>query len=104
MLLVIHIGIIMFLLLLGGIFWRGKGKCLIAGYNTMPSEEKARYDEKALCRFMGKFTFALAGCWLVIAAGSVRGNMTVFGIGLGILFIVFFAGVILANTGDRLRK
>ena len=39
--------------LLGILFSRGKGAFLIAGYNTASAAERARYDEKALCRFMG---------------------------------------------------
>lgn len=31
----------------------GKGSWLIAGYNTGSKEEKAKYDEKKLCRSMG---------------------------------------------------
>lgn len=30
--------------------FKGKGKWLIAGYNTASKEEKKRYDEKKLCR------------------------------------------------------
>ena len=40
----------------------GKGAFLIAGYNTMPSAKKARYDEKALCRCTG---WLLLGLWSV---------------------------------------
>lgn len=32
---------------------RGKGRFLIAGYNTSGREEKEKYDEKRLCRVMG---------------------------------------------------
>ena len=32
----------------------GRGTFLIAGYNTMPKEEKEKYDAVALCKFMGK--------------------------------------------------
>ena len=38
--------------LLGVLFSRGKGAFLIAGYNTASAAERARYVEKALCRFM----------------------------------------------------
>ena len=31
----------------------GKGSSLIAGYNTASKEEKAKYDEKKLCRTVG---------------------------------------------------
>ena len=31
----------------------GKGKWLIAGYNTMSKEEQKKYDEKKLCKAVG---------------------------------------------------
>ena len=31
----------------------GRGSFLIAGFNTMSSDEKARYNKKALCRLIG---------------------------------------------------
>ncbi|KAA0549833.1 DUF3784 domain-containing protein [Bacillus sp. BGMRC 2118] len=37
----------------------GKGAGFLAGYNTMPEEEKANYYERALLRFMGKMMFSL---------------------------------------------
>ncbi|MDD6348007.1 MAG: DUF3784 domain-containing protein [Lachnospiraceae bacterium] len=41
------------LLLLSLVLIFGKGSWLIAGYNTSTKEEKARYDEKKLCRVVG---------------------------------------------------
>ena len=35
------------------VFLLGKGAFLIAGYNTASKKEKARYNEKRLCRVMG---------------------------------------------------
>lgn len=35
------------------LFLCGRGSWLIAGYNTMSEEEKAKFDEKKLCRGMG---------------------------------------------------
>ena len=59
---------------LGVLFSKGKGAFLIAGYNTMSKEKKARYDKNALCRFMGKFMFALAACWVPVAPGDRAGT------------------------------
>ena len=44
--------IIVLFVVLGIVFINGKGSFLIAGYNTMPPEEKEKYDEVALCKFM----------------------------------------------------
>lgn len=46
--------IIVILFLLIGIYMlTGRGGFLIAGYNTLPAEQKEKYDEKRLCRFTG---------------------------------------------------
>ena len=45
----------------------GRGAWLIAGYNTMPKKERERYDERALCRFMGKLMLYCAACVLLMA-------------------------------------
>lgn len=46
--------IIVILFLLIGIYMlTGRGGFLIAGYNTLPAEQKEKYDEKRLCRFAG---------------------------------------------------
>lgn len=31
----------------------GKGGWLISGYNTLPTDKKAEYDEKRLCKWIG---------------------------------------------------
>lgn len=95
---------VLLFLLLGLVFSCGKGAWLIAGYNTSPPEEKAKYDEKALCRWMGKFMFAMAGCWLIIALGDLFGIKALTWIGGGIFVALIFGGPIYANTGGRFRK
>ncbi|MGK0554652.1 DUF3784 domain-containing protein [Macrococcus capreoli] len=46
--------IIIFLFALVGIYMlTGRGSFLIAGYNMMPKEEKAKYNEKRMCQFVG---------------------------------------------------
>lgn len=40
-------------LMISILLFNGKGKWLIAGYNTMTKEEQRKYDEKKLCRAVG---------------------------------------------------
>ena len=47
----------------------GNGAFLIAGYNTMSKDEKAKYDEKALCRSVGWLLIGISFCMLLIPAG-----------------------------------
>lgn len=42
-------------------FLKGKGSCLIAGYNTASDEEQKKYDKKKLCRSMGVCTTVITG-------------------------------------------
>ena len=91
-------------IVLGIIFSCGKGAFLIAGYNTSSKEEKSHMDEKLLLRFMGKFMFFLAGCWIVIALGDGFHMISLHIIGI-VLFLVAVAGaVVYANTGNRFKK
>ena len=42
----------------------GHGRGLMSGYNTAPQEEKAKYNEKRLCRTMGTGMAVIAFCIL----------------------------------------
>lgn len=90
--------------LLGVLFSRGKGAFLIAGYNTASAAEKARYDERALGRFMGKLMFALAACQVLMGLGAAWAGMWLYWLGLGAFLVSALGGVIYANTGGRFLK
>ncbi len=85
-------------------FSQGKGAFLIAGYNTASKAEKARYDEKTLCRFMGKLMFALAGTWVPVALSALLDWMWLLWLGLGLFLTVCVGGVVYMNTGRRFLK
>lgn len=88
---------------LGIIFSSGKGSFLIAGFNTMSKEEKAKYDAVAMCKFMGKTMFALSfsmGFWVLSDALNLKW-LFVVGIVLFIGIVVFI--LIYANTGNRFK-
>ena len=54
-------------LILGICLFLGKGAWLIAGYNTMPPEEKRRYDKKKLCRAAGSLCAVCAAALCALA-------------------------------------
>lgn len=89
---------------LGSVFLRGKGAFLIAGYNTAGKAEKETYDERALCRFMGKMMFLFAGCFLVALLNEAFGNMAFLWIGLGLFGAAVVFTLVYANTGHRFKK
>ena len=92
------------LVALAVVLLRGKGGFLIAGYNTMPPKEQAKYDEKALCRFVGKILLPVGLLSPAVAVGGI--------LHIGWLPKAYFAvitalalfAVVYANTGGRFRK
>ena len=103
-LLLVELAVIASFVGLGVLFSKGKGAFLIAGYNTASRSEKENYDEKALCRFMGKLMFALAACWIPVALGAVLDVGWLYGVGIAAFLIVIVVGPIYANTGHRFQK
>lgn len=91
-------------IVLGIVFCLGHGASLVAGYNTLPKEQKERYDAPAMCRFMGKIMFALAACMLVMALAEPLALTALLYIGLGLFFAVVIFTVVYANTGNRFQK
>lgn len=102
--LVVNILVILMFIALGITFAKGKGLDLVAGYNTMPKDEKEKINKEALCKYMSMLMFMLAGCWAVLGVGVEIEKMWLFwcGFGLFIAVTIFFA--IFLNTGNRLDK
>lgn len=89
---------------LGCVFLSGHGAGLIAGYNTMRRTEREKYDERALCRFMGKMMFYVAGCILTMLAGDYLPSKALFAIGSVLLFAGVVFMLVYVNTGGRFLK
>lgn len=101
--LVLTFGLIGLCLLIGGILYTGRGAIMIAGYNTLPESEKAKYDEPALARFVGKVMFAVAFSMVLWVLGDLLDNGWLYGVGaVLVLGITVFAGAY-AN-GTRFKK
>ncbi|MCI8413511.1 MAG: DUF3784 domain-containing protein [Clostridia bacterium] len=102
---IIVIGILSAVLLtLAVILLTGHGTGLIAGYNTLPDEEKATFDAPALAKFLGKILLPIALTCPCIAIGAIYGLTW-----LNILFVAETIGLIVfaaiyCNTGNRFRK
>lgn len=101
--LIISIVILLFFSL-GVIFSQGKGAFLIAGYNTMPLEDREKYDTVALCKFMGKLIFALCFSMIFWLLSIVFDKQFLFFIGLGLFMIFLLFGLIYMNAGNRFKK
>jgi hypothetical protein len=90
------------LAVLSGILLSGKGGFLIAGYNTATQEEKAKYDEKKLCRAMGIMLSVITIATGLLLFGIMQNN-SFSSIYCGIVFPVLIAisiiiGLFYTNT------
>lgn len=101
---IISLGGILLLLALGLYLLQGKGAMLIAGYNTLPKEEKEKYDEVALCKATGKLILTIAFSMLVIFAGIFLAISVLLTVGTVLLVITILFGLIYMNTGNRYKK
>jgi hypothetical protein len=93
--------------ILGFVLRTGKGNFLLAGYNTSSKEEKEKYDEVALGKFMGNLLIIIAAIVLTTAVSEIY-NVALFNfivIAAPILIVVLvFGTIIYANTGNRFKK
>lgn len=97
---VIGLGVVV----LGILFSFGKAAFLIAGFNTMSEEEREKYDEKAMAKFLGKITIPIGLLTpLVAIAGIYDMNWLICVYFFIVLSLSVFA-IIYANTKDRFIK
>lgn len=101
---IIEIMIIILFIVLGIVLYNGKGAFLIAGYNMLPKEEKEKYDEKALCRFIGISMFVLTIPLILFIVGDKLAATWLFIVGSILLigYIIFM--LVYLNTSNRLKK
>ncbi|MFD1708823.1 DUF3784 domain-containing protein [Siminovitchia sediminis] len=101
----VHFIIIIPFLIFAIVLSKGKGAFLIAGYNTKSEEEKAKYDEVALCKFMGKVSYGICFSIFLGALSGMFGLQILLIIGLMIFFLLIIFTFVYFNTGDRfIRK
>ena len=98
----IAVGVVIALfLVMGTLFAFGKGGFLIAGWNMMSPQERARYDEKAVFRNMSAMMFFCAGCLTLILLGKALDVEALGWVGslLVIPCVIFFA--VRVNTAGK---
>ena len=91
-------------IIFGIILCSGRGIDMIAGFNTSTPEERAKWDEKALCRGVGILLFMILGCMTVIAVASVLGMTTLVWGGLFLTALIAAGGMIYINKSKRFKK
>ncbi|MBP3570022.1 MAG: DUF3784 domain-containing protein [Lachnospiraceae bacterium] len=86
------------LAVLSGILLSGHGANLIAGYNTLSGEEKAKYNEQKLCRVVGFGMLIVTLLILVMVLGELVLPAWFAYVSLGIIIVDFIVIIILSNT------
>ncbi|MDF2591771.1 MAG: hypothetical protein K0S75_1237 [Clostridia bacterium] len=96
-----------FMLLIFGLILRlFKAVNLISGYNTATAEERAKYDEEALSKFVGNM-FIYSAVILFVGgtlslAFAIPDYLT--GVSWVTFVLIMLFGVIYMNTGNRFKK
>ncbi|CAM4237935.1 hypothetical protein BAMA_05735 [Bacillus manliponensis] len=99
----LSIGIFLFTVL-GVFLLNGKGTFLIAGFNTLPKEEKTKYDKLALSRFYGKTFLALSGSMVFWLLSDILQNNLLFIIGFILFASIIIFSLVYSKFGDSFKK
>lgn len=94
-------------LVIGVVLLCGKGSGMLAGYNTMAQEEKAKYNEKALCKITGWFMVSYATIFFVLfmtATCFVQYESVTTPICITVLLALPIGLVFYVNKSKRLKK
>ena len=82
----------------------GKGAFLIAGYNTMSDDKKILYNEKALCKAVGKLLLSMAVFMMLFPITIQFEIMWLFWLSFIAFMVLPIGFAIYANTGGRYIK
>jgi len=83
--------------------FNGKGAFLIAGFNTMSRDNRAQYNEKAVCRAVGKLLLIMTALMFLFPLAMQLEAMWLFWVAFSLFMVVSIGFAIYANTGNRYR-
>jgi hypothetical protein len=92
------------MIVLGFVLRSGKGAFLISGYNMLPKEKKARYNEKELCRFTGNLLFTMAFLLIFAILGAFYEIFWLVKLIVVLFILTALAGIIYVNTNSRFKN
>lgn len=81
----------------------GYGDFFILGYSTLPEEEKAKYDKKAMLRFLGTFMLIIELFLAMIIGGAIKNILWLMIVGIGLFIAVIVAMLMYFNTKGRFK-
>ncbi len=82
----------------------GKGADLIAGYNTASPAERAKWDEKALCRGVGVLLLLIMGSVVLTGVGIALSIAALMWTGVILFVPVTVGGLVYINKSKRFRR
>ena len=94
-------------LILGLIIQTGKANFLIAGYNTMSEAEQAKWDARAMSKFIGWVVLIVPSVILLIACIPIWLNffpVVAMAISWIIFIVILVGGVIYMNLSLRFKR
>lgn len=88
------------------LLFSGRGSSLIAGYNTMPEDQKAQYNELRLCRFMGVINSGFTIGFVLMGTASTFKNNPLIIISSMLIIISASSAIIFPKTkhGNKYLK
>lgn len=102
--LIIVISLMTIFIAIGILFLNNKCSWLISGYNTMSKEEKEKYDEKALYKFMAYFMFSISACLGLMGFSGYCNIRWLLILSTILMVMVALGGVVYCNIGKRFLK
>ncbi len=88
----------------GAVLCTGRGALLIAGYNTMSGDEKAKWDERRLCRSTGKMMIG-SGIWVFCLVLLSFFDITWFVLAtIPVFLLSVIAWVVYINKSPKFRR
>lgn len=82
----------------------GHGAFLISGYNLLPKEEKAKYNTKVLCRFIGNLLLAVDFLLIPAVIGGIYEITWIIVTVLLAMAIISIGGIIYVNSSDKFKR
>lgn len=91
-------------IIFGLVLCAGHGADLIAGYNTAPAAERAKWNEKALCRATGILLLLMVGSMELTCVGAVLDVTALTWGGLVLMAVLTVVGLLYINKSRRFKR
>lgn len=102
---VIQMGVFLILLIPALVLLTGRGGgVLIAGYNTLPESEKAKYNRKALSQAVGMLLLAMDLAVFLFTLSLQRGMEWPLALGIVVCIAAIIGSLVWINAGERYKR